>query len=157
MNILALDLGKKTGYAYVKEGVLYSGTAEFGVKRGESHGMLYYHFRQWLCNMGAWAEPGLIAYELPHHRGGYATDVLVGFSTRVQEYAASHDIDYIGVHSATLKKSATGNGRASKADMVAAMQKRWGWDGEDDNESDALAILSYAIKEFSSEKEQPDE
>ncbi len=43
----------------------------------------------------------------------------------------------------TLKKFATDNGNASKKEMIAAVRS-WGFDPQDDNEADALALLTYA-------------
>ncbi len=66
--------------------------------------------------------------------------------TEVLAFAAEHDIETMPVHSATLKKFATGNGRASKADMVTAARAR-GWSLVDHNEADAALLLEYALNE----------
>lgn len=152
MRILALDLGTKTGWAcnfvQTSDSLCISGVQNFSLKRGESPGMRYLRFRSWLGELwGQWRTP-LIVYEQAHHRGGPATQVLSGLVSHLQAFCAEKNIDHAPVHSATLKKFATGNGRASKADMVAAMQKRWNWKGEDFDEADAQAILAYAIEEY---------
>jgi len=89
----------------------------------------------------------IIVYEQAHHRGGAATAVCVGLITEVQAFAAEHDIELMPVHTATLKKFATGSGRADKKDMVQAAQKR-GWNPQDHNEADAALLLEYALNEF---------
>lgn len=43
----------------------------------------------------------------------------------------------------TLKKWATGNGRASKDQMMAAARARFGWEGGDHNEADAVLLWHY--------------
>lgn len=115
---------------------------------------------QCLACAGTGRIPGqhVIVYEQPHHRGGHATEVLVGMTTRIQEFAAEIGAEHAAVHTGTLKKWATGNGRAGKADMIEAA-KRWLWNESfvphrdlaaylaepmDDNEADALLLLAWA-------------
>lgn len=164
INVLALDLGSKTGWALQEQGRIESGVQVFDVKRGESPGMRYVRFRRWLnelafvtsAPLSAWTLD-LIVFEQAHHRGGAATEVAAGLSTRVQEFCAERGIEHAAVHSATLKKFVTGSGRGDKADMLAHAMKR-GWiDGEtwlpqtrlkDDNEVDAVCLLHYALAEL---------
>lgn len=119
MKILGLDLGTKTGWCIIDNGkYVESGVQVFDVRRGESPGMRYLRFRAWLTEILRTIE--VVGYEAPHHRGGSATEVACGFSTRVQEICAEYGIEHMSVHTATLKKWATGNGRASKGDMITA-------------------------------------
>ena len=67
--------------------------------------------------------------------------------TEVLAFAAEHNIELMPVHTATLKKFATGSGRANKDDMVQAAKAR-GWSPQDDNEADAQLLLDYAILEI---------
>jgi len=144
MKILALDLATKTGWATNINGRM-SGVIEFPLRRGESPGMRFLRCRSWLFDMYYLLQGKIqvIAYEQVHHRGGYATQVLVGLETEVQTFAAQKEIQVSPVHTATLKKWATGNGRASKADMIKAA-KTHGWNPKDDNEADAQLLLMYA-------------
>jgi len=137
--ILALDLATKTGWC--TDGA--SGVQTFDVKRGESPGMRFLRCRAWLSEMKNLL-PGLevIYYEQAHHRGGYATEVGVGLVTEVKAFAAQHDIEVSPIHTATLKKWATGNGRASKDDMIAEAEKR-GYKPTDDNEADAMLLYEF--------------
>ena len=152
--ILALDLGMRTGYAIRENGRVESGVQVFDVKRGESPGMRYLRFNRWLadvCHAGLDAvfgrdalAVGFIVYEQTHHRGGAATEVAAGFATRAQEFCARHGLEHAAVHTATLKKFATGRGNAKKPEMIAAAQARFGYPVADDNEADALWLLAYA-------------
>jgi Holliday junction resolvasome RuvABC endonuclease subunit len=82
-------------------------------------------------------------------RGGPATDLLVGMTTRVVEICAERNIDHQPVHSATLKKAATGSGRAEKDAMIKAAKKRFpGIEILSDDHADALCLLDYAVKEY---------
>jgi Holliday junction resolvasome RuvABC endonuclease subunit len=147
MKILALDLGTKTGWAMLEGGRIESGVQISDVKRGESPGMRYIRFNRWLEEI-ADPKPDVIVFEQAHHRGGAATETAAGFSTRVLEFCARHGIEHSSVHSATLKKFATGSGRAEKADMIARARERFKPDLADDNEADALWILEWARREI---------
>ncbi len=156
MKILALDLGTKTGWAFSGGGRVESGTQDFSLKRGESPGMRYVRFRAWLeeCyHLGGGFD--LITYEEAHHRGGAATEILAGLTTRVQEFCAIHGINHASLHSATLKLFANASGRAGKAEMKQAASKLAGREIESDDEADALLLLSWARKEFDQEREKP--
>jgi Holliday junction resolvasome RuvABC endonuclease subunit len=85
---------------------------------------------------------------MAHHRGGFATELLVGLVTRVQECCAAWEVEYTKVHSQTLKKFITGTGRAEKAAVIEAVNKKFGITVVDDNEADALALLSWVENEF---------
>ena len=150
MRLLALDLGAKTGWAVYLPGLgVESGVQEFALRRGESPGMRFLRFRRWLSRMIDENSPEAVGYELAHHRGGAATELAVGFQTRVQELAAAAGIPYTGVHTGTLKKFAAGHGQASKEKMIAAARKNWP-DQKivSDDQADALCVLSWMLEEF---------
>lgn len=145
--ILALDMATMTGWAVKIDNYKESGTQWFGLKRGESSGMRFLRFRAWLQDMKNIDVPDLIIYEQAHHRGGAATQVGVGMVALLLEFAAENDVTTMPVHSATLKKWATGNGRASKGDMKKESERR-GWKPADDNEADATLLLEYGLDEL---------
>lgn len=143
-RILALDFGTRTGWAALSDGHIESGVQTFDLARGESPGMRFIRFRRWLEEMIALARPGLCVYEAAHHRGGYATELLVGMVTRLQEVCAERGIEYAAVHNATLKKASCGSGRADKQAMIAEAMRRFPDRViTDDNEADALLLLCY--------------
>jgi len=154
VNVLALDLGTKTGWALSEGGRIESGVQTFDVKRGESPGMRYVRFLRWfeefVIDHRRDPRVGMIVYEQSHNRGGAATEVAAGFTTRVQEYCARYMIQHTAVHTATLKKFATGSGRGDKHGMyIAAKAKGWVGTGTiDDNEVDAVCLLRYALAEL---------
>ena len=148
MNILALDCGTKTGYATNLLNGEGSGVVDFKPKARESGGMRFLRFASWLSEMFDLVKPGLVVYEMPHNRGGSATEVLNGMVAIVQKECASRGIEYTTVHSATLKKFATGSGRAGKEDMIHKATEVFNKRILDDNEADALWLLEYAKEEF---------
>jgi len=148
MNILALDMATKTGWAALFDGKVISGVQNFKLKRGESPGMLFLRFRAWLRDVRELTDRiDLVAYEQAHHRGGAATQVCVGLMTDALAFAAEIGAEAMPVHTGTLTLWATGKGNASKAMMIEAAKAR-GYNPEDDNEADALLILEHAIDEL---------
>ena len=92
-TILALDPGSKTGWAYRPFSVVSSGTALFERKRGASAGMRFVLFTAWLQQTLDAVKPDVVVYEMAHHRGGAATEILVGFTTRIQEECERRGIE----------------------------------------------------------------
>ncbi len=150
MNILSLDLATETGWALHANGIRSSGSIQFNVRRGESPGIRFVRFRKWLADMAFGPKVpklDLVVYEMAHHRGGAATAVGVGFATVVLEFCAQFEIEHTGVHTATLKKFATGKGNATKDDVIRCVNEKFGEPGvyvDNDNEADAIALLEYA-------------
>lgn len=160
--VLALDLATKTGWALRdRSGNLESGVQEFELKRGESAGMRFLRFRKWMKDMIALGElgtkysqnePGLILFEQAHHRGGAATQLCVGLVTNVLADAAQHGVEHMSVHSATLKKFATGSGKSSKEEMITKAKEFYpNVILLDDNHADALLMLKYGLTELGCE------
>ncbi|MBA7601793.1 hypothetical protein ES703_08874 [subsurface metagenome] len=148
MNILALDCGTKTGWASEIDGRIESGVQDFGLKRGESKGIRFLRFNTWLNDMLELIKPHIVVYEMAHLRGGHATEILVGMTTRIEEFCESKKIEYSSVHSAMLKKFSTGSGKANKEDMIKAATLKFGRLIDSDDEADALLILEWARQEF---------
>lgn len=148
-TILALDLATITGWAFLQaNGGFESGTMKLDLRRGESPGMRFLRFNRWLKEMLDEYPTDLVIYEQAHHRGGAATELCVGLVTRVQEMCAERGIEYQKLHSATLKKFATGKGNAKKGVMLETARQRWGDHIKDDNEADAIWLLHWAEREY---------
>ncbi len=152
MKILALDCGTKTGWCLLDEAgkIIESGVQSFDKRRGESNGLVFLRFRNWLGKLIEFRPGGaqLLVYERAHMRGGAATELCVGLQTRVQELAAEKETESLPVPSTTLKKWATGHGHAGKLDMIRAAAKFLGHPPIDDNEADAVLLAMYAYSEY---------
>lgn len=150
MRMLALDCATTTGWAACDDIGIRSGTANFALKRGETAGIRFMKFNAWLDTQAERLLPEVCVYEQSHHRGGAATDVGVGFTTRVQEMGARHGIECCPVHTAALKKFATGRGNASKPEMQARAAELFPhYDPEKDpgaDEADALLLLHWGME-----------
>jgi len=156
VRILAIDPGTHLGWATDLSGRLEWGEQDFSLQRGDSPGMRFHRFNAWLREICKPCRVDIIIYEMPHMRGGAATNVLVGMTSRIEEFCAiphqAVPTQYTGVHSATLKKFALGKGRGDKAAMIAAAVKRIGQNGHaagagppvlSEHEADALWLYFY--------------
>jgi len=148
MNILAIDAATKSGWASIINGRIESGVQDFSKRRGESNGIMFVRFSAWINGMYDVLKPDVMAYERAHHRGGAATEICVGMTTRIQEAAARNGIEHMAVHTATIKKYVTGSGRASKEDVMAWFKETVGRDPVDDNEADARALLEFVMMDL---------
>lgn len=150
MKTLSLDLATNTGWASTEgDTIVASGTVNFAIKRGESPGMLFVRFRAWLGEMLDTIKPDIVGYELPHHRGGAATRVLVGMCTHLESVCASRGIEYTGVRSNILKQHATGKGRAGKEVMIEKAKEAWpNISIINDDHADALWLADYIYSVF---------
>lgn len=144
MNILALDLGTKTGWALLSDMQITSGTIDFKPRRFEGGGMRFLRFKQWLTELkNATGDIDAVYFEeVRRHLGVDAAHIYGGLMATLTAWCEHHGIAYQGVPVGTIKKSATGKGNAGKDEMIAAMKKA-GHNPGDDNEADALALLYY--------------
>ena len=146
--ILALDLGTHTGWALRQlDDTITSGTADFQPHRFEGGGMRYLRFKRWLSELLTGGDISAVYFEeVRRHAGVDAAHAYGGFLAHLTAWCEHHEIPYQGVQVGTIKKHATGKGNAGKDAMIAAARAR-GFDPQDDNEADALALLAWAIEE----------
>jgi hypothetical protein len=146
--LLALDLGQKTGWAvHNTDGAIASGTVEFKPSRWEGGGMVYLPFRAWVQEVDETAGGiGAVYFEeVRSHRGVAAAHAYGGFLAHLTAWAEDNKIPYAGVPVGAIKRHATGNGKANKEAVIAAV-RALGFDPADDNEADALALLHWALR-----------
>lgn len=141
MKIIALDLGQKTGWA-TGFGKGESGVALFRHKVGDSPDIRFLMFRSWLKNKIEAEGIELIVFEKLFMRGGASSDFLRGMLYVMRIVAVETGVSYVGVAALSLKKFATGSGRASKFDMILTAEQRYGRI-EDDNHADALHLRAW--------------
>lgn len=150
--VLGLDCALKTGWAIYDSGtgkIIESGVESFAKQRGESNGIVFLRYRNWLHKlMGFVPAIDIVIYEQAHYRGGAATEVCVGLTTRVQEVSEYRKIAYGHVRTRELKLWATGKGNASKAEMIEAARAVLGREPIDDNEADAVHIARWGGERY---------
>ncbi len=148
-QILALDLGTKTGWALRRrDHRIYSGTHSFKSDRFSGGGMVMLKFRHWLETLHQTSgHIDLIVFEeVRRHVGTTAAHIYGGFLGQMSAWAEENKIPYQGVPVGTIKRHVTGKGNASKEEVVRAVVELH-HSPMDDNEADALALLHYAMDE----------
>ena len=144
--VLALDIGTSTGWAITRQpGRIESGRVM--LRNGEREGERMHAFRRWLSEtMTRVGDIDFVTWEDAFRQPGIATQVhhrLVGV---LLEFCERNRIGYLKVPTSTIKKFATGSGRADKPAMIAAAQAagfRIRTDAHD--EADALHLLRYVL------------
>jgi Holliday junction resolvasome RuvABC endonuclease subunit len=144
--LLALDLGTTTGWALSsRDSHITSGSESFKPGRFEGGGMRYLRFKRWLSELLTSGDISEVYFEeVRRHAGVDAAHAYGGFLAHLTAWCEHHQIPYQGVPVGTIKKHATSKGNAGKAAMIAAARAR-GFNPQDDNEADALALLAWAL------------
>ena len=130
-SVLALDLGQKTGWAVCNtDGAITSGAVEFKPGRFEGGGMIYLRFRAWL-------------QEADETTGGVGAAYFeeVRFAPRRCPPALPTVSWPAGCHDQAARH---GKGKADKDAVIAAV-RALGFHPADHNETDALALLHWAL------------
>jgi len=143
-TILALDIGTSCGWACQRR----SGSIESGrvqLPKGEREGVRVHAFRNFLADVLTRAgDIDFVAWEHAFHQLGEANQVhhrLVGV---LLDFCERNRIGYLSVPTSTLKKFATGSGRADKLAMIEAA-RRAGFNVASHDEADALHVLRLVL------------
>jgi Holliday junction resolvasome RuvABC endonuclease subunit len=148
-TILALDLGTRMGWAWRDStGLIDHGSEDFAYPKNAPMGKRFVNFQNWLDGPGALEFHDVVIYEdVRRHAGTAAAHMYGGFQALLLAQCVRRNVptDWLGV--GEIKKHATGKGNAPKDAVIAAMQAR-GFQPQDDNDADALALLfAYLDKE----------
>lgn len=142
--ILAIDLGNEFGWA-IKQSVTIDSGWERLITGKCKTGKKFQLFDYWTRELNN-IELSKIYYEdVRRHNGLYAARAYCGYLAVLQTYAYKRGIECEGIGVGQIKKFWTGNGRATKEMMIKEANKR-GFDVDNDNQADALALLHYALK-----------
>ncbi len=147
--MLALDLGLKTGWAVqTADGTILCGTKKLKQKAKEHETARYNNYVNFLSEMTSNYCIKQIYYEKVTfiQKGVDASHLYGYFQYRLFEFCYSLGVEPIGVAVGTIKKFVTGSGNAKKEAVIAALQQQ-GFDVEDDNAADALALLLFALND----------
>ena len=160
MRILALDLGATTGWAViVGNKVRWHGQVLFKGDRAQR----FVTFRDWLIyHITGWCgvvENGIdvngcgkacLIFERPFSRGLAATRSLWGMAGIAEEVALDeYKVACLDIVPSTIKKWATGNGRASKDNMIVAAEALIHYSVPEplgEHEADAIILGLYAAE-----------
>lgn len=145
MNILALDIATKTGWATSTS----SGVWDLKPNRGESTGMRVVRFKAKLKELIELEQISLVAYERPAGRHKSSIMVASEMIGVLMDLCTSKGVEYASYSASEIKKFATGKGNAGKPLMIEkAKQKFTNIEVIDDNHADALWLLEMVKKEF---------
>lgn len=154
-RILALDPATTTGWAFWSIG---RELPDYGVrlfkKRPTDHpGQRFHEYKVFLHELILHHTPEVIYYEEPLFPGkrtarGNLT-VSFGFEAILHMVTSQYGIECVPVHPGTLKKWATGNGRADKEEMISTASRLTGvaLTPKQDNEADALCLVVYGANQ----------
>ena len=148
VNILALDLGAKTGFALRRrDASVLHGTVDFTPRASWGPGQKWLRFRSWLSATITEHNITQIAFEdVKRHGPGQvlAAHAYGGFRAMLEMVADQHRVTLVPFGVGQIKKHWTGSGVAKKDAMLMQAKVR-GFRAVDDNNADALAILHLAI------------
>ena len=154
MHIIALDLGTKTGFAEYADGEAIS--EQWVLWKTSKHnkdlliGCRVRDFQHKLEDLACSQEylPDVIYYESVHrHLGTQAAHIYGALLGTLEAFCLTHKIRLVPVGVKQIKKAATGNGNASKGDMMVAAMNNWGIDNISEDEADALGLLWLACQQ----------
>jgi Holliday junction resolvasome RuvABC endonuclease subunit len=154
MNVIALDLATTTGWALRYGALLDSGVWQ--LKSPKELGPVRY-VRIWnhlteIC--GVYGAPDFVVYEQPGQLKGAARKVLPALQGVVELWCQLKEVRFASLTVMSIKKHATGNGRASKDDMVSAAKKKWPNEIlKTDDQADALWLLDLFVERISREED----
>jgi Holliday junction resolvasome RuvABC endonuclease subunit len=135
MTALALDVGARVGWAR-SDGDC--GTACF--RHCGDIGALCDAFHDWLCDQITEHAPRVLVLERPFGRAAFTADLPVVLCGIAHMVAHRREIARRELTASAIKKAVAGTGRASKADVIAAVSLD-GWSPDTDHAADACALL----------------
>ena len=168
-GVLALDLGIQTGWALGKYGSHHDGSHDYGgghnggvrmpYLEGGTHSnqhpdkrKQYTKFHHFLTNMYHTCKKHNLHFlrvyyeKVMHHTGIYAAHTYGGFEALLMAWCDINHMDLIGMVPTEIKKRVTGNGHASKENMMQTSSMLWKDVALDDhNHADALCLLHIAL------------
>jgi Holliday junction resolvasome RuvABC endonuclease subunit len=146
MKIIAFDLGRNFAFAH---NLSKRPATHLEVLTGETRahrlGSLSTFLNNLFFDYQSQGSPGfdIAVYETPFARGRDATRSLWGIAGIIEACATNAGLPVVDVAVPTIKKFATGHGKASKDQMIIAA-KRMGYKGSNEHEADAVCLLRYA-------------
>lgn len=139
--VLGIDPGKTVGWC------LYNPSFDTLVGslplRGDLGEMLA-EFSYWLSGQHGKYAPALVAVERPFGRAAFTNDLPAQVLGVVHMIAHECETPRREFTASALKKAITGNGRATKRDMIEAIRTRYGIQVASDHEADAAAVAIVA-------------
>lgn len=148
-KILALDLATQIGFAVgaPDEEPIYG--TKLLPSASAALGRFGDVYDQWILDQLDFHKPGLVVFEAPFISGtgnANTSRKLMGLCWQTEIACYRRDTMCLEHNNSSVKKFFTGNGRAEKADMIAAA-RRQGWNPKTSDEADALGLWACTVNE----------
>lgn len=162
IRVLGLDLGKTWGWCRMTQPfddariLCAFGEQSLPDVKMTSAGMVYSTFHRWL-HQELHNTPDLVVYEAVRFNRGMS--YIPGMTGVLLAELEQRSLPYVGLAVNTLKKHATGSGRATKAQVKQAVRDEWQariqgssrWDKRwrlTDNMADAIWCAHYGLQQL---------
>ena len=154
MKILAIDAASTTGWCLMdsEKGLpMDMGLRQFKapvkrkVKPSDHPGSQFYAYDRWLWDMIRFYDPGLLAYEKPAGQMSAMASLYGYRAITMSMCCEAEGLSFAEVHATTLKKFATGSGKADKWQMIGALMDRYQIAVDDHNVADAVHLGFWAL------------
>ena len=145
-QVLGLDIATHTGYYSVHE----SGTWNFTESKRRNGNKMHGAFRvMLLAFIRRYGIRRIVAEDVSVNRHFYDMRRLAELRGILLEVCDEMDLpEPEFVNPATLKKFATGDGRADKAAMIGACREKYRYEPVDDNAADACHLYHYYLRKY---------
>ncbi|WP_320888872.1 hypothetical protein [Bacteroides sp.] len=145
-QVLALDLGARTGYHSVRE----SGTWNFTESKRRNDNKMHGAFRTMLISfIRCYGIRRIVFEDVVVNQHFFDFRRLAELRGILFEICDTLDIpEPEAVNPSSLKKWATGNGKAGKTDMVQACIDKYRYTPIDDNAADACHLFHYYVRKY---------
>nr|DAM19493.1 MAG TPA: RuvC [Bacteriophage sp.] len=145
-QVLGLDIATHTGYYSVHE----SGTWNFTESKRRNGNKMHGAFRvMLLAFIRRYGIRRIVAEDVSVNRYFYDMRRLAELRGILLEVCDEMDLpEPEFVNPATLKKFATGDGRADKAAMIRACREKYRYEPVDDNAADACHLYHYYLRKY---------
>lgn len=145
-HVLALDIATHTGYYSVHE----SGTWNFTESKKRNDNKQHKDFRDTLLSfIKDYGILRIVAEDVNvnnHFRDMRKLSEFRGILLEICDELSLPEPEFVNV--ASLKKWATGNGKAGKTDMVQACMDKYRYTPIDDNAADACHLFHYYVRKY---------
>ncbi len=145
-QVLGLDIATHTGYYSVHE----SGTWNFTESKRRNGNKMHGAFRvMLLAFIRRYGIRRIVAEDVSVNRHFYDMRRLAELRGILLEVCDEMDLpEPEFVNPATLKKFATGDGRADKTAMIRACREKYRYEPVDDNAADACHLYHYYLRKY---------
>lgn len=145
-QVLALDIATHTGYFSLHEAGVWNFTESKRRNGNKMHGAFRAMLLAYMCRYGI---RQVVAEDVSMNRHFYDMRRLSELRGILLEVCDELDLpEPEFINPATLKKWATGDGHATKAQMIAACKSKYGIVPVDDNAADACHLFYYYLRRY---------